>query len=93
MMDDRKMNQLADDIHLVTAPVRIVADWIKILVFIAILPIVFIVSVVNRLLTCKPILRPHCNPTLYSLRDCASEFVGQKEVGRDNSAISPLLFK
>lgn len=50
-MDDRKMNQLTDDIHPVTAPVRIVADWVEILVFIAVLPIVFVVSVVNWLLT------------------------------------------
>jgi len=54
-MDDRKMNQLADDIHLVTAPVRVVADWIEILVFIAVLPIAFVVSVVNWLITGKPI--------------------------------------
>ncbi|MGB8493218.1 MAG: hypothetical protein WCE53_02340 [Candidatus Acidiferrum sp.] len=57
-MDDRKMNRLADDFHLVTAPVRIVADWIKILLFIAVLPIVFIVSVVNWLVTGKPIMSP-----------------------------------
>ncbi len=57
-MDNRKTNQLADDIHLVTAPVRIVGDWIKILVFIAVLPIVFVVSVVNWLVTGKPIMSP-----------------------------------
>lgn len=57
-MDEHKLNRLADDVHLITAPVRIVADWIKILVFIAVLPIVFIVSVANWLLTGKPIMSP-----------------------------------
>ena len=57
-MDDHRLNQLADDVHLITAPVRIVADWIKILVFIAVLPIVFIVSVVTWLVTGKPIMSP-----------------------------------
>jgi hypothetical protein len=58
MMDDHKMNRMADDVHLLAAPVRIAADWIKILVFIAVLPIVFIVSLGNWILTGKPIMSP-----------------------------------
>ena len=52
------MNRMADDVHLLAGPVRIAADWIKILVFIAVLPIVFIVSLVNWILTGKPIMSP-----------------------------------
>jgi len=26
-MDDHRLNQLADDVHLITTPVRIAADW------------------------------------------------------------------
>lgn len=52
------MNQLAEDVHLVTAPARIAADWIKILLFIAFLPIVFIASIVQWVLTGTPIMSP-----------------------------------
>ncbi len=55
-MDDHKMNQLADDVHLITTPVRIATDWIKILFFIAVLPFVFIASLVDWLLTGTPIM-------------------------------------
>jgi hypothetical protein len=44
------------DDHRRTAPVRIAADWIKIFVFIAILPLVFVVSVINWLMTGEPIM-------------------------------------
>lgn len=57
-MDDRKLNQLADDVHLVTTPVRIVADWIKIVLFLLALPFVFIASFVNWLFTGNPIMNP-----------------------------------
>lgn len=57
-MDDRKMDQLADDVHLITTPVRIASDWIKILLFLLALPIVFIVSIVHWLFTGKPIMSP-----------------------------------
>jgi hypothetical protein len=50
------MNQLAEDVHLVTAPVRIAAEWIKILLFIALLPFVLVVSLVDWLLTGTPIM-------------------------------------
>jgi hypothetical protein len=55
-MGDHKLNPLADDIHLISAPVRIAADWIKILFFIAVLPFIFIVSLVDWLLTRTPIM-------------------------------------
>jgi hypothetical protein len=55
-MNDRKLNPLAADVHLISAPVRIVAHWIKILLFIAVLPFVVIASVVNWLLTGIPIM-------------------------------------
>jgi hypothetical protein len=55
-MDDRKLNQLADDVRLITAPVRIAADWIKIILFLLTLPIVFIVSIVHWLFTGRPIM-------------------------------------
>lgn len=55
-MDDYKMNQLAEDVHLVTAPVRIAAEWIKILLFIALLPFVLVVSSFDR--TPRPGARP-----------------------------------
>ncbi len=48
------MNRMADDVHLLAAPVRVAADWIKILVFIAVLPIVFIVALVNWISTGNP---------------------------------------
>lgn len=54
MMSDHKMNRMADDVHLLAAPVRVAADWIKILVFIAVLPIVFIVALVNWISTGNP---------------------------------------
>lgn len=57
-MDDRKLNQLADDVHLIGTPVHIAADWIKILLFLLALPIVFIVSIVHWLFTGKPIMSP-----------------------------------
>jgi hypothetical protein len=37
MTGDRKMNRLADDIHLITILVRVAADWFKILLFISVL--------------------------------------------------------
>jgi hypothetical protein len=55
-VDDKKGNLLADDVHLISAPVRIVAHWIKILVFIAVLPFVFVVSLADWLLTGTPIM-------------------------------------
>jgi hypothetical protein len=55
-VDDHKMNLLAEDVHLITAPVRIAGDWIKILPFIAVLPFVSIVSLVDWLLTGTPIM-------------------------------------
>jgi len=57
-MDGRKMNQLADGVHLLTMPVRIVTEWFQILPFIAVLPIVFIASVVNWLVTGERIVSP-----------------------------------
>jgi hypothetical protein len=57
-MDEDKQKQMADDVHLITTPVRIAAEWIKILVFIAVLPIVFIISVADWLLTGTPIMSP-----------------------------------
>jgi len=57
-MDDRKMSQLADDVHLITMPVRTLADRIRILIFIAVLLIAFIVSVVIWLVTGKRIMSP-----------------------------------
>jgi hypothetical protein len=44
---EAKPNRMSDEVHLISTPVRIISDWIKILVFIAVLPIVFFVSVVN----------------------------------------------
>jgi hypothetical protein len=57
-MDERKINRLADDVHLVTIPVRVAADWIKILLFLLAVPIVFIVSIVHWVFTGKPIMSP-----------------------------------
>jgi hypothetical protein len=55
-VDDHGLNSLADDVHLITAPVRIAANWIKILLLIAVLPFVFVVSLVNWLLTGTPLM-------------------------------------
>jgi glucose-6-phosphate-specific signal transduction histidine kinase len=44
------------DDHKRTAPVRIAVDWIKILLFIAVLPLVFVVSAINWLITGEPIM-------------------------------------
>ncbi|HYG99019.1 MAG TPA: hypothetical protein VD837_07795 [Terriglobales bacterium] len=57
-MDERKLNQLADDVHLITAPVRLVVDWIKILLFLAAIPILIVASIVNWLFTGKSLLHP-----------------------------------
>lgn len=57
-MNDRRRNELIDDLHLITAPVRIAADWIKILLFLLALPVVFVASMVHWLFTGKPIMSP-----------------------------------
>jgi len=55
-MHDGKLNPLARDGGLISAPFRIVAAWIKILLFIAVLPFVLIASVVQYVLTGTPIM-------------------------------------
>jgi len=61
MMDELKMNQMADDIHLIAAPFRLVGEWLKILAFILVLPVVFLISFVYWMLTGTPIMsRDEC---------------------------------
>ncbi len=55
---ESKLSRMSDEVHLISTPVRILADWIKILLFIAILPLVFAASVVNWLVTGECILSP-----------------------------------
>ncbi len=55
---ESKLNRMADEVHLISTPVRILSDWIKILVFIAVLPIVFVASVLNWLFTGARIMSP-----------------------------------
>jgi hypothetical protein len=50
--------QTERDIHLIATPFRIVSDVLQMLAFIAVLPIVLIISVVYWLATGKPIMSP-----------------------------------
>lgn len=57
-MDNRKMNQLADDVHLIAVPFRWVGETLKLLFFILALPVVFVLSVIYWLITGTPIMSP-----------------------------------
>ena len=46
------------DIHLIAAPFRFVRDWIRIILFILILPVVLVVNVIHWALTGQPIMSP-----------------------------------
>jgi hypothetical protein len=58
MMDDQKMNQLADDVHLIASPFRFVGETLKILLFILALPIVFVIALIHSTITGAPLLGP-----------------------------------
>ena len=55
-MHDRKLNPFAHDVRLISAPIRIVAAWIKILLFFTVLPFVLIASVGQWVRTGTPIM-------------------------------------
>jgi len=55
-MDEDKLKQLSDDVHMVTAPVRLAVEWIKILLFLVILAGLCAFSLVHWVFTGKGIL-------------------------------------
>jgi hypothetical protein len=55
-MDEDKLNQLADDVHLITKPIRVVTEWVKILLFLVVIAGLCVFSVVHWMFTGKGIL-------------------------------------
>ena len=55
-MDEDTLKQLADDVHLITKPVRIVAEWVKILLFLIVVAGLCGFSLIHWIFTGKGIL-------------------------------------
>jgi hypothetical protein len=55
-MGEDKLKQLADDVHLITKPFRVVTEWIKILLFLAVVAGLCAFSVIHWIFTGKGIL-------------------------------------
>lgn len=55
-MDDRKLLRLSDDVHLLAAPFRLVADLLQAAIFLALFPLVILIAVGHALWVGGPIM-------------------------------------